>query len=250
MAPLFLSCVKFFMLLGNSKPMKTIGMIAGVTWISSVEYYRIINECVNKELGKHNSANMIIASLNCQEETEFMERHSWDEMAEWVTNAAKKVEKAGADFLIMCSNTLHKVADEISSRIGIPLLSIVDATAEEIKAKGIKKVGLLGTHVTMNESYYRDRLAGFGIEAIVPDERGKEIINRIIMDELSFKELKKSSLRESKGVIKKLIVNGAEGIILGCTELPLLIKQRDVEVPVFDTTLIHAIAAAKKAIQS
>jgi aspartate racemase len=228
--------------------MKVIGMIAGVTWVSSVEYYRIINEYMSKKLGKHNSAKMIINSLNCQEETEFVERHSWNEMADWVTSAAKEVEGAGADFLIMCSNTLHKVADEVSSRINIPLLSIIDVTAEEVKAKGIKKVGLLGTHVTMNESYYRDRLAKHGIEAIVPDEKGKETINRIIMDELTFKELKESSLRESQEAIKKLIANGAEGVILGCTELPLLIKQRDVEIPVFDTTLIHSLAAARLAL--
>jgi aspartate racemase len=240
---------KVFMFFDTPKIMKVIGMIAGVTWVSSVEYYRIINEYVSKELGKHNSANMIINSLNCQEETKFMEERSWNEMAEWATNAAKRVEKGGADFLIMCSNTLHKVANEVSTKIGIPILSIIDVTAKEIEAKSLKKVGLLGTNVTMKEGFYKDRLAGYGIEVVVPEERDMEIINRIIMNELAFKEIRDSSRKECKAIIKKLISKGAEGIILGCTELPLLIKQKDVKVLVFDTTQIHALAAAKLAIQ-
>jgi aspartate racemase len=227
--------------------MKTIGMIAGVTWVSSVEYYRIINEIVNKKLGGHSSAKMAIFSMNCQEETEQMNRHAWEEMANWVTDGAKRVESAGADFLVICSNTIHRVEREVAKKIRIPLLSIIDVTAEEIRRNGLKKVGLIGTHVTMSEHYFINRYKERGVECLVPDAEGKWEINRIIMDELTFRKLKRPSLEKSKEVIEKLIYNGAEGIILGCTELPILIKQKDVRVPIFDTTLIHARAAAELA---
>jgi aspartate racemase len=144
-----------------------------------VEYYKIINEYVNKKLGKHNSANMIINSLNCQEETEFMDKQSWNEMKRWVANAAKRIEKAGADFLIMCSNTLQRVVNEVSAKIGIPILSIIDVTAKEIEVKGLKKVGLLGTNITMKEGFYKDCLVKHGIEVIVPEEKDMESINEI-----------------------------------------------------------------------
>ena len=223
--------------------MKTIGLIGGTTWHSTIEYYRIINETVNEKLGGKHSARCIIYSMNF-EETMVKNWEDWDEITKSLTFFAKKLENAGAELLIICANTPHKIADSIQSEISIPLIHIADVTGKKIQEKGLKKVGLIGTSYTMNEDFIKERIKDkYGIEVLVPDIDDQNIIEDIILNELTFNNLKDSSRKKYIEIIEKLVDNGAEGVILGCTEIPLLIKQDDVEIPVFDTTSIHAKAA-------
>jgi aspartate racemase len=230
--------------------MKTIGLIGGMSWESSLEYYRIINEYVRDKLGNLHSAKIIMFSFDFAEIAALQHEGNWDAATKFLTDAAQKLEQIGADVLIICTNTMHKVADQVQKNVTVPLLHIADATAEEIKARGLKKVGLLGTKFTMEQSFYKDRLADkHGFEVIVPEEKERNIVDHVIYDELCCGEIKPLSKEMFCTIMENLVTNGAEGIILGCTEICLLIGQQDVQIPLFDTTKIHAEAAARFALQ-
>ena len=229
--------------------MKTIGLIGGMSWESSLEYYRIINETVKERLGGFHSARSIMYSVDFEEVEELQHEGKWDEATELMIDAAQRVERGGADFVIICTNTMHKMAEEVQKSIRIPLLHIADATAEKINEQGLNKVGLLGTKFTMEEDFYKQRLREkHGIEAIIPDERERQIVHDILYCELCMGEIKDISKDKFKEIIANLAANGAEGIILGCTEIPLLSKQEDYDIPLFDTTTIHAEFAVEYAI--
>jgi len=229
--------------------MKTIGLIGGMSWESTLEYYRIMNEVINGKLGRLHSAKCIIYSFDFEEIEKLQCERKWKELAEIMIDAAQKLEKAGVDFIVICTNTMHKVADDVQKNINIPLLHIVDVTAEKIKEKGLKKVGLLGTKFTMEEGFYRERLKEkHGIDVVIPEEREREFVHRVIYDELCLGIVKHESKEEFRRIIENLVCNGAEGIVLGCTEIPLLVGQEDADVPIFDTTTIHAEAAIKFAL--
>jgi len=224
--------------------MKTIGLIGGMSWESTAEYYRIINEAVKEKLGGLHSAKIVMYSLDFEEIEQLQTGGRWDEATDSMVDAAKRVEKAGADFVLICTNTMHKMAQEVEASINIPLLHIADVTAEKIVSSGLKKVGLLGSTYTMEEDFYKGRLIDkFGLGVVVPDEADRQTVNNIIFEELCVGKITSSSREQVKTIIQKLIAQGAQGIILGCTELPSLIKQKDCAVPLFDTTAIHAQAA-------
>jgi len=228
--------------------MKIIGLIGGTTWVSTQEYYRIINETIKEKLGKSHSAHLILYSIDF-EKTVIKNEGKWDIISKNFIDIAIKLEHSGADFIVICANTMHKIADEIQKNINIPILHIVDVTAEKIKSTGLKKVGLLGTKYTMKEEFYKKRLKEkFGIETIIPDSDEIDFVNSVIHEELTNKIINMSSKQRYIEIINKLISKGAEGIILGCTEIPLLINQNDIDVPVFDTTEIHAKAAVEYAL--
>jgi aspartate racemase len=229
--------------------MKTIGMIGGMSWESSIEYYRIINETVRTELGGLHSAKSIMVSVEFAEIEALQHQARWDEAAEILIDTARSLERGGADFAIICTNTMHKLYDKIQQNIRIPLLHIADATAESIWAGGIQKIALLGTRFTMVENFYKGRLVdNYGLEVIIPDAEDMEIIHRIIYDELCAGIIQSDSKQKYADIIRRLVKQGAEGIILGCTEIGLLVKQEDSPVPLFDTTKIHAMAAVKYAL--
>lgn len=230
--------------------MKTIGLIGGLTWESTVEYYRIINELVSRKLGGTHSAKIILWSFDFQEFDDHMKTGEWASIGEKVSDAADILERAGADLLLICSNTIHKVAEAAGGTVGIPLLHIVDTTAAAIREKGFRTVGLLGTKFTMEEDFYRDRLKVMhGIEAIIPGEEDRRFINRVINDELTFGEILPESRDRFLEIIEKLSKNGAQGVVLGCTEIPLLVQQKHTEVPIFDTMKLHCMAAVEAALE-
>ncbi len=230
--------------------MKVIGLIGGMSWESTVEYYRLINESVKERLGGLHSAKSVLYSVDFAEVEELQRRGQWAEAAQLLVGAAQNVEKAGADLVLICTNTMHKLADTIQSRIGIPLLHIADATAEKVKQAGLKRVGLLGTRFTMEEDFYRGRLAGqFGLEVVVPDPGDRETVHRIIYEELCVGTIRPESRAQVAGIMSRLVKMGAEGIILGCTELGLLLGAEDSRVPLFDTTRLHALAAVEYALK-
>jgi aspartate racemase len=224
--------------------MKTTGLIGGMTCESSAEYYRILNKITREKLGGIHSARSIMLSVDFAEIENLMETGKWDTILGILVEAARSVEKAGADFLVICTNTMHKLADKIQEQIGIPILNIIDETAKQVKAGGIRTVGLLGTRFTMEEDFYKGRLQEkHGLEVLIPSPEDVQIIHRIIVDELSIGKITKSSKEKYWRIIHKLVDQGAGGIILGCTEIPLLVKQEEGHVPLFDTTQIHAEAA-------
>ncbi len=230
--------------------MKTIGLIGGMSWESSLEYYRIINEKVKNELGSFHSAKLVLYSLDFEEIQTLQHEDKWDELTLIMKDAAKTLEKAGADIILICTNTMHKMADDVQDNITVPLIHIADATAESILLNGLKKAGLLGTKFTMEHDFYKKRLTDkFGIDVIIPDESDRDIIHKALYSELCIGEIIESSKKEFLRIIDNLVEKGAEGIILGCTEIPLLVKQSDVSVPVFDTTAIHAEKAVKEALK-
>ncbi len=225
--------------------MKTIGLIGGMSWVSSLEYYRIINERINTKLGGLHSAKIIMISLDFKEILNLADQNKWLELEQIIIDAAKKLENDGADFIVLCCNTIHKIADAVQNTINIPLLHITDATAEKIKEANIKKVGLLGSKFTMEEDFYKKRLRDkYNLDVLVPSEEERKKIDNIIFKELCVGDIKKQSKKEFINIINNLLLNGAEAIILGCTEIPSLIKQPDVKVLLFDTTQIHAESAA------
>jgi aspartate racemase len=231
--------------------MKIIGMIGGMSWESSIEYYRIINETVRTELGGLHSAKSMMVSVEFAEIEALQHQGRWDEAAKILIDAAHSLENGGADFAIICTNTMHKLYDIIQQSIQIPLLHIADATAESIKAEGIQKIALLGTRFTMEENFYKGRLVdNYGLEVIIPSSADMEIVHRIIYDELCAGLIKSDSKQSYADIIGRLVQEGAEGIILGCTEIGLLVKQEDSPVLLFDTTKIHAKAAVKYALAS
>ncbi|MBN1311336.1 MAG: aspartate/glutamate racemase family protein [Anaerolineae bacterium] len=229
--------------------MKTIGLIGGMSWESSLSYYRIINETVKAKLGGFHSAKCILYSVDFAEIEHLQEQGKWQEMAQMLIDAARNVEKGGADFVILCTNTMHKMADDIQANIDIPFMHIADATAQRVKASGIKKVGLLGTRVTMEEEFYKGRLAQkHGLEVLIPNDEDREIVHRVIYDELVVGRIRRESKARYIDIIQRLIDAGAEGIILGCTEIGLLVQAGDCRVPLFDTTEVHATAAVEYAL--
>jgi len=230
--------------------MKVIGLIGGMSWESSAEYYKILNETVKERLGGLHSAKCIMYSVDFEEIEQLQHAGKWEEATTYMIDAAQRVEKAGADFVLICTNTMHKMADDVQSAIGIPLLHIADATAEKINEQGLNTVGLLGTKFTMEEDFYKGRLKEkFGLAVVVPEEDERTTVHDIIYNELCLGEIRESSREKMKKSIEHLVSKGAEGVILGCTEIPLLVKQKDAAVPLFDTTLIHAQAAVDRALQ-
>ena len=230
--------------------MKTIGLIGGTSWHSTITYYRIINETVAAKLGGHHSAKIIMSSVDYDSIAGFAHNNDWNGIRDLLSNEAKKLEDAGADFFLICANTLHKVADDVSRKVKIPLLHIVDATAREIKKNGIKKIGLIGTMFTMEDVSYGSRLANHGLKTIVPDGPARKEMHDIIFNELTKGILTDESRKNYIKIIDSLAKNGAQGVILGCTEIPLLIQEEHVKIPIFDTTKIHSIAAAEMALIS
>jgi aspartate racemase len=228
--------------------MKTIGLIGGLTWVSTVEYYNILNNEITKRLGGYNAANIILHSVNFGEYKLLAEQGRWDEIGSKLNVIALKLESAGAEMLVICSNTPHKVSELITESLTIPFIHIGDVTADEVNSKGINKVALLGTKYTMEGTFYSNKLSDRGIETIIPDESDRIFIHNSIFDELGKNIFSAATKTKYIGIISNLISRGAKGIILGCTEIPLLIKQEDSPVPVFDTMLIHAKSAVEFAL--
>lgn len=229
--------------------MKTIGLIGGTSFESTVTYYQVINETVNKILGEHNTAKCILYSVNFQDIERNVATNQWDKISAILVDAAVTLEKAGTDFLMVCSNTLHKLVPDIAKNISIPILHIAEATAEVLIKEGIQKVGLLGTKPTMTHDFYKQTLLEKGIDVIVPTEEDIELVNTVIFDELCHGIITPESKNEYLRIIDYLHQQGAQGVVLGCTEIDLLVQQSDTSVPLFDTTLIHANVAALKAVQ-
>ncbi|WP_341202256.1 aspartate/glutamate racemase family protein [Planomicrobium okeanokoites] len=230
--------------------MKTIGLIGGMSWESSLEYYRMINKKVNARLGGLHSAECLLYSVDFDEIEQLQSAGEWQKAGEQLADTAKKLEQAGAEFIVICTNTMHKVVGQIEEKISIPVLHIADATAAEIRRQNLVKVGLLGTRYTMEQDFYRSRIESHGIDVLVPPSQQHGEINRIIFEELVAGDLRQSSKETFQQAIRELVADGAEGIILGCTEIGLLIKPQDAEVPVFDTTEIHAAAAVDQALDN
>lgn len=230
--------------------MKTIGLIGGMSWESSLEYYRMINKKVNARLGGLHSAECLLYSVDFDEIEQLQSAGEWQKAGEQLADTAKKLEQAGAEFIVICTNTMHKVVGQIEEKISIPVLHIADATAAEIRRQNLVKVGLLGTSYTMEQDFYRSRIESHGIDVLVPPSQQRGEINRIIFEELVAGDLRQSSKETFQQTIRELVADGAEGIILGCTEIGLLIKPQDAEVPVFDTTEIHAAAAVAQALDN
>ncbi len=228
--------------------MKTIGLIGGLTWLSTMDYYRLLNQLVNEKLGGVESAKIILYSVNFSEIKTLTEAGDWETIADIIGDAGKKLEEAGADCLLIGANTMHKIADIVQAAIGIPVIHIAEETAAEIQKQRLKKVALLGTKYTMQLDFYKEKLKRQGIETIIPDEKDIYYINEAIYTEMG----KGIFLPERKAgfiaIINKLMKEGAEGVILGCTEIPILLKQEDLTIPVFDTTNIHAKAAVRFAL--
>jgi len=226
-------------------------MIGGLSWESSAEYYRMINEAVKSRLGGLHSAQTLMFSFDFAEIEQLQHEGRWDIATERMIDAAQRLERGGADVLIICSNTMHRMAAEVQVSISIPLIHIVDAAAVQIKAAGLRRVGLLATIYTMEQDFYRGRLTDqHGLDVIVPNAEDRQIVNRIIFDELVLGVIKPESKLEYLRVVSSLIAQGAEGVILGCTEIGLLIKQADCPIPAFDTTEIHALAAVEMALEA
>jgi aspartate racemase len=223
--------------------MKIIGIIGGAGWPSTLEYYRIINQEINRRLGGLNSAKIILSSFNYGEIDLLNKKEDHAGVYELVLEAAQRLKKASADFLIICANTMHQYVDTLEKETGLKIVHIADATAKEIKKKNISTIGLLGTRFTMEMDFYTKRLAHSGIESLVPEKPEREFIHNAIMNELLKEKFKKDTKTKFVKIIDDLEIHGAEGIVLGCTEIPLLIKQDDVNLPVFNTLEIHALAA-------
>nr|WP_211171031.1 aspartate/glutamate racemase family protein [Bacillus sp. DNRA2] len=220
-----------------------------MSWESSVEYYRIINEEVKNRLGGLHSAKCLLFSVDFEEIERFQAEGKWEEAGNLLGNVAYSLEKGGADFIVICTNTMHKVIGYVEGKINIPILHIADATANQIKKSNLHTVGLLGTKYTMEQDFYKARIKSNGIKVLVPNNTERERINKVIYEELCLGNIEQSSRDYYKNVINNLVDNGAEGIILGCTEIGLLINQEDSKVPLFDTTVIHAIESVKKALE-
>lgn len=229
--------------------MKTIGLIGGMSWESTVTYYQLINETVKAKLGGLHSAKILLYSVDFAQIEQYQASGEWDKSAEVLTDAAKCLEMAGVDFIVICTNTMHKVAPQMQRTLHIPILHIADATADALLARGIRKAALLGTKYTMTQDFYKARLVTRGIEIVVPNEREIETVNRVIYEELCLGVISAASRRTYSEIIERLKKNaGAEAVILGCTEIGLLISPADSALPVFDTTRIHAEAAAVRAL--
>ena len=228
--------------------MKTIGMIGGMSWESTASYYQLINETIKEKLGGLHSAKILLYSVDFAEIERYQASGDWDKSAGFLSQIAQNLEQAGADFIVICTNTMHKVAPQIQKIISIPILHIAQATADNLLENGIKKVGLLGTKYTMTQEFYKEKLLEAGLEVVIPDQAGVEEVNRIIYDELCLGQIKESSKQTYLSMIDDLKNAGAEAVVLGCTEIGLLVQQEDTDVPLFDTTEIHAQKAAEFAV--
>lgn len=229
--------------------MKTIGLIGGMSWESTTSYYQIINETIKRELGGLHSAKILLYSVDFAEIEHYQAVGDWDKSAQVLADIAQRLEQAGADFIVICTNTMHKVALQIQKKIAIPILHIAQATAQALVDDGIRKVGLLGTKYTMTQDFYKEKLLESGLEVLIPDQAGIADVNRIIYDELCLGDIRESSKQTYLTVIDDLKNAGAEAVILGCTEIGLLVKQSDIALPLYDTTVIHAEKAAKMRIE-
>ena len=230
--------------------MKTIGLIGGMSWESSLEYYRIVNEIVKEKQGEPHSCKCIMYSVDFAEFEKLQHEGRWELLSGKMVEIAKKLENAGADLVLICTNTMHKLANNVQESIEVPLLHIADATAKEIKVNNIRKVGLLGTKFTMEEDFYKGRLKEkHGIDVVIPNGQEREFVHNTIYKELISGVIKEESRDKFKKIINNLKKEGAEGVILGCTEIPLLIKDKDSSIPVFDTTMLHAKTAVNFALE-
>lgn len=228
--------------------MKTIGLIGGMSWESTVTYYQLMNQSVKEALGGLHSARILLHSVDFQEIVNCQASGDWDKSAAILSDAAKRLEQAGADCVLICTNTMHKVAPAVQAAIAIPLLHIAEATAKELRAHQISKVALLGTRFTMQQDFYKEKLAEAGIEVLIPGEDDMDRINHSIFDELCLGILSQDTKRDYQRIMAQMKDKGAQGVILGCTEIGLLVKQEDSDLPVFDTTLIHSRQAVKFAL--
>ncbi|MBO9659437.1 MAG: aspartate/glutamate racemase family protein [Chitinophagaceae bacterium] len=228
--------------------MKTIGLIGGITWLSSVEYYRILNTLVNEELGGVSSAKLILHSVDFAEIKSLTEAGRWDAILDLMSDAAQKLEAAGAECILLGANTMHKLADDIQRSIKIPLLHIADETGKQIKNDGLQTVALLGTRYTMQLPFYSEKLAAHGITTIIPDQEDIDYINNAIYTEMGKGVFLPETKEKFLDVINQLAARGAQGVILGCTEIPLLLQQKDAAIKLYDTTLIHSRAAVRFAL--
>lgn len=228
--------------------MKTIGLVGGMSWESTALYYRLINEGVKKRLGGLHSAKIVLYSVDFQEIEELQHAGEWGRAGEVLAAAGQAVEAAGADFLLICTNTMHRVAEQVESATSIPLLNLADATAERILARGMRTVGLLGTAFTMEQDFYRGRLEKRGIEVLVPGAADRAVVHRVIYEELCQGRVKEGSRAEYLRIIDALGERGAEGVIEGCTEIVMLVDERHTGMPLFDTTAIHTDEAVRLAL--
>jgi len=230
--------------------MKTIGMIGGMSWESSLEYYRIMNQTVKEKLGGFHSAQCILYSVDFDDVEKLQHQGDWESLTRLMIEAAQRVKKAGADFLVICTNTMHKMADEVQGAVQIPLLHIADVTGGAVKANGQSRVGLLGTKFTMEQDFYKGRLKEtHGIDVLIPEDTERQVIHDILYNELCLGEIKELSREKFQSIIQNLVKRGAQGVILGCTEIPLIVRQEDYEIPLYDTTALHAKAAVDFALQ-
>ncbi|MEW5552650.1 amino acid racemase [Peribacillus frigoritolerans] len=229
--------------------MKTIGLIGGMSWESSLEYYRIINEEVKAKLGGLHSAKCILYSVDFEEIERCQAEGDWESSGKLLGDAALSLEKAGAEMILICTNTMHKVIGYIEEKVSLPILHIADSTAKQIQKSKISTVGLLGTKYTMEQDFYKTRIETNGIKVLIPNEEDRKVINKVIYEELCLGEIQQSSRDYYKKIIKGLVDDGAEGVILGCTEIGLLVKPEDSEVPLFDTAVIHAIESVNMALE-
>jgi aspartate racemase len=228
--------------------MKTIGLLGGMSWESSLEYYRLVNEGVKRKLGGFHSAKCLLNSVDFEEIERYQHQGDWENATALMVQAAQSLERGGADFVVICTNTMHKMAAEVQQEIGIPLLHIVDATVKTIKSNGIQTVGLLGTRFTMEEDFYVNRLRAHGLEVFIPAPAERLIVHRVIYQELVLGKILQTSREEYQCIIRNLAAQGAAGIVLGCTEIGLLVKPEDTTLPIYDTTLAHALAAVDVAL--
>lgn len=229
--------------------MKTIGLIGGMSWESTVPYYRLINQAIKARLGGLHSARLVLYSVDFYEIEQLQRSGDWDRAGQMLADAAHALQSAGADFLVLCTNTMHKVAPAIEAAVQIPLLHVVDGTAADIRSAGLTTVGLLGTRFTMEQAFYSERLQQHGLQVLIPDEPDREIVHRVIYEELCLGKLVDASREMYRRIMAGLVAKGAQAIILGCTEIALLVKPEDAAVPLFDTTEIHARKAAELALQ-
>jgi aspartate racemase len=228
--------------------MKVIGLIGGMSWNSTLEYYRIINELYALRLGGFRSARLVLYSLDFDDIERAQREARWNDAADIIAHAGNSLKQAGVDFLVICTNTMHKVADVVTEKVSLPLLNIIDVTGDAINELNLQRVGLLGTRFVMGEDFYQDRLKRFGLNVLVPVKNDIATVHQIIYDELCEGKVKDSSRQNCVEIINRLVIRGAQGIILGCTELPLLIQPDDVSVPLFNTTKLHAEATVNLAL--
>jgi aspartate racemase len=229
--------------------MRTIGLLGGMSWESTVPYYRIVNETVRERLGGLHSAKLVLYSVDFQEIESLQHTEAWDEAGQVLGRAARALRAAGADFIVLCTNTMHKVADSIERAAGLPLLHIADPTAEAIRAAGLHRIGLLGTRFTMEQDFYKARFRDqHGLDILIPGDPDREIVHRVIYDELCQGRVLQGSREQFRQIIQRLVDQGAQAMILGCTEISMLIGDGDSPVPTFDTTRLHARKAAEWAV--